>query len=96
MDSIQARICAGRMRPEHGRYFMRTRVMIILPSTFYRTIRKLFVLGGTAMLWGWVKQEIQRTAKYKNPTIRYVVKQYPVSGILLGKEEMLQSIEWSH
>ena len=92
MGSSQHSIYAGRMRHGYGQYFMGTGFSFMAASAVYRMNKKPYVLGGLAMLWGWLKSALQRKPRYQDPAFRAFLRRYHRRVLLLGKKRALEEI----
>src|SRR5665213_3494809 len=54
----------GRVRHGFGQYFMGTGITYMMASAVFRMSRPPIVIGGVAMLWGYLKSMIQRRPRY--------------------------------
>jgi glycosyltransferase involved in cell wall biosynthesis len=75
----------GRVRWGFGQYFMGTTPAWMLASAAYRMTRPPLVVGGIAMLYGYVKSGIQRKARYGNEEFRRFLRRYQWACLLSGK-----------
>lgn len=92
MGSSQQSIYAGRMRHGYGQYFMGTGFLFMAASATYRMTQKPYVLGGLAILWGWVKSALQHKPRYQDPAFREFLRKYQWQVLLLGKRRALEKI----
>jgi glycosyltransferase involved in cell wall biosynthesis len=88
----QQSILAGRMRHGYGQYFMGTGVVYMTASAIFRMRQKPYVVGGLAMLWGWVKSAIQRKPRYQDPAFRAFLRRYQRRALLAGKRRAIEEI----
>lgn len=75
----------GRVRHGFGQYFMGTTPMYMLASALYRMSRPPLLLGGVAMLHGYLKSMIQRKSRYGDREFRRFLRGYQWSCLLKGK-----------
>ena len=75
----------GRVRHGVGQYFMGTGPLYMLASALYRMTRPPLVLGGVAMLWGYVKAAVTRLGRYDDPEFRRFLRGYQRACLLHGK-----------
>ena len=92
MGSSQHGIYTGRMRHGFGQYFMGTGLAYIVASAIYRFPEKPYVLGGLAILWGWLKSALQRKPRYGDAEFRRFLRRYQWRALLLGKRRAIAEI----
>jgi len=85
MGSSQQGVYTGRMRHGFGQYFMGTGFVFMAASALSRLNQKPYVLGGLAMLWGWLKSALQRKPRYDDPEFRRFLRSYQMRALLVGK-----------
>ena len=85
MGSSQQGVYTGRMRHGFGQYFMGTGFVFMAASALSRLNQKPYVLGGLAMLWGWLKSALQRKPRYGDPEFRRFLRSYQMRALLVGK-----------
>ena len=85
MGSSQHGICVGRARHGYGQYFMGTHPLYMLSSGLYRMRHPPVVVGGLAMLWGYLKSWIRGLPRYNDPLFRRFLRRYQWSCLLRGK-----------
>jgi biofilm PGA synthesis N-glycosyltransferase PgaC len=86
MGSSQQGVYTGRMRHGFGQYFMGTGFLFMTASAVSRMSQKPYVLGGTAILWGWVKSALQRKPRYEDLEFRRFLRRYQMRSLLVGKK----------
>jgi glycosyltransferase involved in cell wall biosynthesis len=92
MGSSQQSIYSGRMRHGYGQYFMGTGLVYMLASAVYRIPEKPYVLGGLAILWGWLRSLLQRKPRYNDPEFRRFLRRYHWRSLLVGKKRAIEEI----
>ena len=92
MGSSQQNIYVGRMRHGYGQYFMGTGFVYMAVSAVNRMIEKPYVLGGLAMLWGWVRSALQRLPRYDDLEFRRFLRHYQWRALVVGKTRAIQEI----
>lgn len=92
MGSSQQGIYTGRMRHGYGQYFMGTGFIYMMTSAVNRMIDKPYVLGGLAMLWGWLKSALQGKPRYGDPEFRKFLRRYQRRALLVGKKRAIEEI----
>ncbi|MBU1424373.1 MAG: glycosyltransferase family 2 protein [Gammaproteobacteria bacterium] len=96
MGSSQQSIYTGRMRHGYGQYFMGTGLLYMLASAVYRIPEKPYVLGGLAILWGWLRSAIQRKPRYNDLEFRKFLRNYQLRSLLVGKKRAVEEIHRRH
>jgi len=86
MGSSQKNIITGRVRHGFGQYFMGTGFIYMLVSSIYRMTKYPYVVGGFAMLWGYVKSAIQRAERFDDHELAIFVRRYQWACLMKGKE----------
>ena len=92
MGSSQQNIYVGRMRHGYGQYFMGTGFVYMAVSAVNRMIEKPYVLGGLAMLWGWVRSALQGLPRYDDLPFRHFLRRYQWRALLVGKKRAIEEI----
>ena len=90
MGSSEQGIIRGRMRHGYGQYFMGTGVLYMAVSAVYRMNKKPYVIGGLAMLWGWLKSAIAGKPRYEDLAFRQFLHHYQRRVLLVGKKRALE------
>lgn len=86
MGSSQVGVYTGRMRHGFGQYFMGTGFVFIAASALSRMNQKPYVLGGLAMLWGWMKSALQGKPRYEDLEFRRFLRRYQLRALVVGKK----------
>lgn len=89
MGSSQQNIYVGRMRHGYGQYFMGTGFFYMLASSINRMIEKPYVMGGAAMMWGWLRSALQRQPRYEDAEFRSYLRKYQWLSLFLGKSRAI-------
>jgi glycosyltransferase involved in cell wall biosynthesis len=92
MGSSQQSIYTGRMRHGFGQYFMGTGFLYMMASAMSRMNQKPYVLGGLAMLWGWLYSALQGKPRYDVPEFRRFLRRYQWRALLVGKKRAVEEI----
>jgi glycosyltransferase involved in cell wall biosynthesis len=92
MGSSQKSIYAGRVRHGYGQYFMGTGFLYMAASSLYRMNRRPYVLGGLAMMWGWLKSAIVRAPRYEDPNFRTFLRRYQWRVLTVGKRRAIDEL----
>jgi poly-beta-1,6-N-acetyl-D-glucosamine synthase len=90
MGSSQQSIFAGRIRHGYGQYFMGTGFLYIAASALSRLNQKPYVLGSSAMLWGWVQSALTRKPRYHDVEFRAFLRRYQRRVLLVGKDRAIE------
>jgi|SRR5581483_2111280 len=93
MGSSFRSIYTGRMRHGYGQYFMGTSFIFIMASSIYRLRQEPYVLGGLAILWGWIKSAFQRKPRYRDEEFRKHLRQYQWRALLVGKKRAIEELQ---
>jgi len=92
MGSSQQSIYRGRMRHGFGQYFMGTGFLFLFASAISRMNQKPYVLGGLAMIWGWLSSALQGKPRYGDLEFRSFLRRYQWRSLLLGKKRAIEEI----
>tara|TARA_R110001583_G_scaffold5139_2_gene28345 strand:- start:2896 stop:3786 length:891 start_codon:yes stop_codon:yes gene_type:complete len=85
MGSSQQGIFTGRMRHGFGQYFMGTGLLYMSASSVFRMLHPPYIIGGLAMLWGYVKSMFQRKARFDDVALVKFIQSYQMQCLLKGK-----------
>jgi poly-beta-1,6-N-acetyl-D-glucosamine synthase len=75
----------GRVRHGVGQYYMGTGPAYMLASALFRMTRPPIVVGGTAMLWGYLRSALKRSPRYEDKEFRRFLRRYQWGCLLKGK-----------
>jgi len=75
----------GRVRHGVGQYYMGTGFSYMLASALFRMTRPPLLVGGLAMLWGYVKSWVSRAPRYGDAEFRRFLRSYQWKCLLQGK-----------
>jgi glycosyltransferase involved in cell wall biosynthesis len=92
MGSSQDNILVGRMRHGFGQYYMGTGFLFMAASALSRIDQKPYVIGGMAMLLGWLRAAIARQPRYGDLEFRHFLRRYQRRVLWLGKKRALEQI----
>lgn len=81
----------GRMRHGIGQYYMGTGFIYMSASALYRMTRPPRVIGGIAMMAGYLKHSLRRAERYEDPEFRKFLRAYQWRCLLTGKH---RATEW--
>jgi glycosyltransferase involved in cell wall biosynthesis len=75
----------GRVRHGVGQYYMGTGFSYMLASALFRMTRPPVIVGGLAMLWGYVKSWATRAPRYGDVEFRRFLRSYQWRCLFQGK-----------
>ncbi len=87
MGSSHKGILTGRMRHGFGQYFMGTGLVYMTLSALYRMTRPPVIIGGLAMLWGYIRSLITRSERLTDPAFRRFLRKYQWACLFHGKSK---------
>lgn len=93
MGSSQDSIYTGRMRHGFGQHFMGTGFIYIAVSSIYRMSEKPYVLGGLAILWGWILSALRGNRRYEDADFRKFLRRFQMRALLKGKRRATMEID---
>jgi len=85
MGSSQKSIITGRVRHGFGQYFMGTGVIYMIVSGLYRMTRQPYVVGGLAMMWGYLRSCLYCVKRYEDKKLSAFIRKYQWACLLKGK-----------
>jgi len=85
MGSSQQGIFTGRMRHGFGQYFMGTGLLYMTASSVFRMLHPPYVVGGLAMLWGYVKSGLQGSVRFDDVELVAFIRKYQWACLMKGK-----------
>jgi hypothetical protein len=85
MGSSHHGILTGRKRHGFGQYFMGTSLTYMTASAIFRATRTPYVVGGAAMLWGYLDGMLTGKQRFEDPAFRRFLRDYQRNCLLLGK-----------
>ena len=83
----------GRVRHGRGQYFMGTSPVYMLASALYRMSRPPRIVGGIAMLWGYLSSALRRDRRFDDPEFRRFLRLYQWRCLLVGKARATRQLE---
>ncbi|HDY85269.1 hypothetical protein LCGC14_0480340 [marine sediment metagenome] len=92
MGSSQQGIFSGRMRHGFGQYFMGTGLLYISASSVFRMLHPPYIVGGLAMLWGYVKSMFQRKPRFNDVALVKFIQSYQMQCLIKGKHQATETI----
>ena len=87
MGSSQQNIITGRIRHGFGQYFMGTGFVYMFVSGMYRMTRSPYVIGGLAMMWGYLKSWFTRVPRFEDKELSAFIRKYQWACLLKGKKK---------
>ena len=82
----------GRVRHGVGQWYMGTAFSYMLVSALYRMTRPPLVVGGLAMLWGYVKSVLNGQPRYEDLEFRRFMRAYQRACLLQGKRRATEAL----
>ena len=92
MGSSHKGILTGRVRHGRGQYFMGTCLPYMVASSAFRMSRPPRIIGGLAMLWGYVSSMLSRRPRYDDQDFRLFLRRYQWDCLLRGKARATQRL----
>ena len=83
----------GRQRHGRGQYFMGTGAAYMFASALYRTTRPPVLIGGVAMMWGYIKARLGGMPRYDDPAFHRFLRRYQWLCLLLGKDRATRKLD---
>lgn len=83
----------GRVRHGTGQYFMGTTPSYMLASAIYRMTRPPLLIGGLAMLWGYIQSMAAQKPRYGDAEFRQFLRGYQRRSLLQGKARTTRRLE---
>ncbi|OIR03131.1 poly-beta-1,6-N-acetyl-D-glucosamine synthase [mine drainage metagenome] len=93
MGSSQKGMLTGRQRHGFGQYFMGTWFPYMVASAAFRMTRPPVVVGGLAMLWGYITSWARGLPKYNNAEFIRFLHAYQKRCMIVGKRKATEEIE---
>ena len=87
MGSSQKNIITGRIRHGFGQYFMGTGFIYMLASGIYRMTKPPIIIGGLAMMWGYLKSWLTRVPRHEDKALAAFIRKYQWACLLKGKKK---------
>lgn len=101
MGSSQTNILVGRMRHGFGQYYMGTGFIYMVATSVFRAAQPPYIIGGAAMLWGYIKSLISGKPKFADPELRKFIRKFQWACLIHGKARAIeifdarQAANWS-
>jgi len=93
MGSSQNSIITGRLRHGFGQYFMGTSFVYMLASAVYRVFRPPYLIGGLAMLWGYIRSALKGLHRFEDENLAKFIRSYQWQCLLKGKRKATLNLE---
>lgn len=93
MGSSDHGIWRGRVRHGRGQYFMGTGLGYMTASALFRMTRPPYVVGGVAMLWGWLSAACGRAARFQDLEFRRFLRAYQRASLFRGKRSATERLD---
>lgn len=90
--SSQRGVLSGRIRHGYGQYFMGTGLLFMTASAVYRMKQSPYVVGGLAMLCGYIMSALARKRRYEDPAFRQFLRRYQWRALFVGKKRAIDEI----
>lgn len=93
MGTSQKNWWTGRVRHGFGQYFMGTAPVYMVASAVYRMTRPPRVVGGIAMMHGYLDSMIKGKPRYGTPEFREFLRSYQIACLLKGKKRATEELD---
>jgi glycosyltransferase involved in cell wall biosynthesis len=93
MGSSERGVLVGRRRHGYGQYFMGTSAEYMAVSAAYRMLQPPYVVGGLAMMMGFLESALTLKPRYDDPTFRRFLRGYQRSILRMGKAAATAAID---
>lgn len=93
MGSSDKGILTGRMRHGFGQYFMGTAPSYMVASAVFRMAKRPYIVGGAAMLWGYVGAALDRAPRYGDEAFQRFLRRYQRRALLVGKRRATRVLD---
>lgn len=93
MGSSHKGMLTGRQRHGYGQYFMGTWFPYMIASAVFRMTRPPIIIGGLAMLWGYITSWARGLPKYDDTEFVQFLRAYQKRCLLVGKRKATDEIE---
>lgn len=82
----------GRARHGRGQYFLGTGLWWMVPSAVFRMTRPPLVVGGLAMLYGYLAAMLARAPRYGDDEFRRFLRRYQWACLIKGKRRATEEL----
>lgn len=93
MGSSQTSIFTGRRRHGFGQYYMGTHPLYLLASAVNKMRKPPVILGGLAILQGYLGAALRRDKRHDDPELRAFIRSYQMKALFKGKAKAVAEIE---
>lgn len=93
MGSSQTSIWTGKRRHGYGQWFMGSDPLYYLATCVFRMAERPYVLGGLAMLQGYLGAWMRKERQLDDPELRAFIRAYQRRALLKGKSRAVAEIE---
>ncbi len=93
MGSSQQSIYTGRRRHGFGQYFMGTDPLYFFATAVFRALEPPYVLGGLAMLQGYLGAWLRGEKQLDDPELRAFIRAYQRRALRVGRAQAVTEIE---
>jgi hypothetical protein len=90
MGSSDQSLVTGRKRHGFGQYFMGTSLLYMAASAAYRMTKRPHLVGGAAMLWGYLDSMSKHAERFGDEEFRKFLRHYQLQCLTLGKKRATQ------
>lgn len=96
MGSSQQSIFTGRRRHGFGQYYMGSHPLYLIASAINKMRQPPLILGGLAILQGYLGAAVQRAPRHDDPELRQFIRAYQLKALVKGKAGAVAEIEAAH
>ena len=93
MGSSQTSIYTGRRRHGFGQYFMGSDPIYFAATAVFRGLEPPYVLGGLAMMQGYLGAMFRRAPRLDDPELRAFIRDYQRRSLRMGRTRAVAEIE---
>ena len=93
MGASQSGILTGRSRHGAGQYFMGSDPLYFLATAVYRMMQRPYLIGGAAMIWGFLAAALRRDPRHDDPELRAFLRRYQRLALVKGKRRAVEAME---
>lgn len=93
MGSSEKGVLTGRARHGFGQRYMGSDPLYFVATAIYRMAHPPYLLGGGAMLWGWLRAALKGAARHDDAELRRFVRRYQRRALLVGKARATRELE---
>ncbi len=93
MGSSQTSIYTGRRRHGFGQYFMGSDPLYFCATAVFRALEPPYVLGGLAMMQGYIGAWLKGTQQLDDPELRAFIRAYQRRALRVGRTKAIAELE---